>query len=460
MPASTRPCRGESVHTRERVLDLISRHGWNATAFQTLQAGYSYFFHESEACVAYVDTGAAWVVAGAPIAAPESLAATTAAFVGAARSAGKRCCFFAVEERFQEATGATLRSLPIGEQPVWNPGEWGATLSRPKSLREQLRRARAKGVEVRRISPEEVAADPTDERIARLVKRWLATRSMATMGFLVRVEPFSHPGHRRLFVAAIGDDVVGLAGVVPVPARAGWFIENLIRDPSAPNGTSELLVDAVMRWAAEEGSSWLTLGLAPLAGDVPGWLRIARQGASPLYDFRGLTSYKAKLHPTSWSSIHLSYPPSQGALVSVLDALAAFASGRLFSFALHSLLRGPSAVLRLLALLLAPWTLLLALAPAERWFGSVWLKWAWIAFDVALMVGILRLLRRPTRHLSTGLSVAVTVDAVLTLTQAALWNLPRATTGGEYTVIAVACAAPTIAATVLWGATQRTLQTL
>src|SRR4051794_2410267 len=38
-----------------RVHDLVRRHGWNAMAFQTLEAGYSYFFH-GDACVAYVDT--------------------------------------------------------------------------------------------------------------------------------------------------------------------------------------------------------------------------------------------------------------------------------------------------------------------------------------------------------------------------------------------------------------------
>lgn len=38
--------------TRARVLSLIQRHGWNATAFQTLEAGYAYFFHGDDACVA------------------------------------------------------------------------------------------------------------------------------------------------------------------------------------------------------------------------------------------------------------------------------------------------------------------------------------------------------------------------------------------------------------------------
>src|SRR4051812_31463878 len=80
---AARPQRMNATRTRERVLELIQRHGWNATAFQTLESGYSYFFYGSDACVAYVDTGSAWVAAGSPISAPESMATVVEAFLAA-----------------------------------------------------------------------------------------------------------------------------------------------------------------------------------------------------------------------------------------------------------------------------------------------------------------------------------------------------------------------------------------
>src|SRR5512143_1689335 len=131
---------------RERVLELVRRHGWNATAFQTLEAGYRYFFDGDDACVAYVDTGGAWVAAGAPVAAHDALGAVAGRFLDAARAAGRRACFFAAEERLGGA--APLRSVRIGEQPVWDPSHWDQVVARHRSLREQLRRARAKGVTV------------------------------------------------------------------------------------------------------------------------------------------------------------------------------------------------------------------------------------------------------------------------------------------------------------------------
>ncbi|HTA88468.1 MAG TPA: DUF2156 domain-containing protein [Polyangiaceae bacterium] len=451
---------GATASERDRVRDLVLRHGWNATAFQALESGYQYFFHGAEACVAYVDTGRAWVAAGAPIAHIEELGGAVSAFVQAARAAGKRACFFASEERLRASTGEALRSLNIGEQPAWDPRGWNATLAQRRSLREQLRRARAKGMLVRELSPTELERGPTHEALARIAERWLHSRVMAPMGFLVRLEPFAFPAERRCFVAEVAGQVIAFAGVIPVPLRRGWFLEDLVRDPNAPNGTSELLVDAVMRWANETGSQWLTFGLAPLAGNLPRWLRFIRRSAGFLYDFEGLRAYKAKFRPDSWSPIFLSYPARQNQLVSIADALAAFAPGGLVRFAWRSLLRGPRVVLGVLATLLVPWTLLLALVPAAPWFHASWVKWAWVCFDICVALALLRMLRKPATRLLTALCLAVTADAVVTTVEAVFWNLTRARGVVPYLVLALACGAPTLAAIVLWGARQHRFRTL
>ncbi|HYP86579.1 MAG TPA: DUF2156 domain-containing protein [Polyangiaceae bacterium] len=436
---------------RERVLELVRRYGWNATAFQTLEQGYRYFF-EAEGCVAYVDTGRAWVVAGAPIAPSSEIASLLASFLASAHAARRRVCLFATEERLQQLAGEQLRALRIGEQPVWDPGQWPDILRRRRSLREQLRRARAKGVVVREIAAGELELGSTRERIARVAERWQNTRQMAPMDFLVRLELFSFTADRRCFVAEQAGRVVGVAGVVPVPARSGWFVEDLVRDPTAPNGTIELLIDCVMRWASEHDCRWLTLGLAPLAGDVSPLLRAARASGELLYDFKGLRSYKGKLEPEAWLPIFLSYPPTQGALISLLDALSAFTRTGFWGFGWRTLTRGPIVVVRVLALLLVPWTLLLALAPVEPWFGRPWLKWGWVAFDVVVAAGLFRFIYKRSTSSLTPLAVAVVCDALLTPLQALLWNLPRARSGADYAIIALACLAPVLASVVLWGA--------
>ena len=429
----------------ERVLALIEEHGWNATAFQTLEPGYRYFF-TADACVAYLDTGGAWVAAGEPIAARDQLARVADAFVEAAHAAGKRACFFAAEDALGLAT------VRIGEQPAWDPAGWPATLAKTKSLREQLRRARAKGVAIRELAPAELAGGPVREAMARLAERWLATRQMAPMAFLVQLELFGHPLHRRCFVAEVDGVLVGFANAIPVPARGGWFVEDLLRDPAAPNGTGELLFDAVMRWAADHGSTWVTLGLAPLAGDVSGPLRMARSLSALLYNFDGVRVFKAKLRPSSWAPIYLAHPPAQGAAVSIVDALAAFTRGGFVEFGVRTLLRGPTAALRVLAILLVPWMLLLALAPAAPWFPAPWVKWAWVAFDGLVAAGLFRLVAHYARPLCTALAVATSADAALTLVEAAGWNLSHTTSILDLLAVSLACAAPIVATAVLWGA--------
>jgi phosphatidylglycerol lysyltransferase len=443
------------VAQRERVLVLLRRHGWNATSFQVLEGGFSYWFGGTDSCVAYVDTGGAWVAAGAPLAAAEALAEAAHAFVDAAARAGRSACFFATEPRFLDVPG--FENLLIGEQPVWDPRQWEATLRGSSSLREQLRRARAKGVEIEHVAADDVAsADaPLRLELERVIRTWQHSKAMPPMEFLVHVAPFEFASERRLLLARHEARIVGLAAVVPVYARAGWFVEDLIRLPNAPNGTTELLVDAAMRDAAALGSGYLTLGLAPLAGDVPLMLGLARRYAAPLYDFRGLGAFKAKFRPSQWVPIHLSHPGTQSAWLAVYHCLRAFARRGLLRYGVETLLRGPIVVLRGLAFLLLPWTLLLALLEGERWFPEPWVQWAWVGFDLALCAVLLSLGQRFRPWLSRLVVSLVTLDAVLTLTQALAFNLPRLRNIGDALGVALAVAAPAVASRILSNAHQR-----
>jgi phosphatidylglycerol lysyltransferase len=443
---------------RARALALLKRHGWNATSFQILEPGFRYWFAPDDgggegACVGYVDTGTAWIAAGAPVAGDATLARATDGFVAAARAEGRRAAFFATEERLTlDPALAGLAALRIGEQPVWDPAAWAETVRSSRSLREQLRRARAKGVVVRALPAAELAdaAGPTRRAVDALIARWSAGHPMPPMGFLVQVHAYEHLDERRCFVAEREGRVVGFLAAVPVYARGGWLFEDLLRDPAAPNGTAELLVEAAMRAAAAEGSRYVTLGLVPLAGPLPPWLRLARRSGGGLYDFEGLRAFKAKLRPAAWSSIYLSYPREQGAAHTVRDVLTAFARGGLLRFGVETLLRAPAVLVTLLALLLVPWTALLALADARRWFPSRGVQAGWIVFDLALAAALVSLGRRWRPGLDLALATLVSADAALTAFEAATFNLRHAPGALDVVVSALAVAGPTLAAWALW----------
>jgi len=271
------------------------------------------------------------------------------------------------------------------------------------------------------------------------------------MGFLVQLHLDSAIEERRLFGSYLGASLVGFLSMVPVFARRGWFIEDLIRLPEAPNGTAELLVDAALRAAAADRSDYVTLGLAPLAGEVGPWLRLARRTGLPLYDFRGVHAFKAKLRPQSWSPIYISYPRNQTGIATVYDALAAFARGGLLRFGVETLLRRPAVLIQALALILIPWTVLIAFAPADRWFPSPAVKWGWVAFDAALVPALSSLARRWRRGLDTALALLVTADAAATLFQLVAWNFRRGPRGAVTWIVgAISVIAPSLAAALLW----------
>jgi phosphatidylglycerol lysyltransferase len=441
----------DQQENRWRALALLRRYGWNSTSFQILEPGFLYWFDGDDACVAYLDTGRAWVAAGAPVAPLDRVAAAALSFVRAAATHHRRACFFGTEDRF--VTTVPFAAMRIGEQPSWDPANWEKILRGSRSLREQIRRSRAKGVVVQAIDPA-LLADPgsaTSSAVKRLIARWEAARPMPPMGFLVQIHFHSDLDESRCFAATLEDELVGLLSMVPVFARAGWLVEDLIRSPEAPNGTAELLIDTAMRAAGTDGSRYLTLGLSPLAGAVGPWLRIARRTGGPLYDFHGLHAFKAKLRPSSWTPIFLSYPRTQLGILAVYDVLAAFARGGLLRFGLKTLFRRSAVLIQVLALVLIPWTVLIALAPSDRWFPSPYIKWAWVAFDAALALALSSLARRWRRGLDTALAVLVSADAAVTAYQVFAWNLRHGPRNLATSIVAaISIIAPAMAAGLLW----------
>ncbi len=447
------PCETDSVRASGRVLDLLRKHGHNTTSFQILEPGLHYWF-DDDACVAYADTGGAWVVAGAPVAAREREVEVMTRFAEAARAAGKRVRFFGLED--DVSTQSAFACLHVGEQPVWDPQEWGDALRRKRSLREQLRRSRAKGVSVRLVGANELAdGHPTRAKIDHMIAHWMNSRAMAPMGFVVHLDPYGLPEERRFFIAERGGLVVGVLIAVPIYARDGWFFEDVLRDPSAPNGTIELLFDHAMRQLADEGSRHVTFGLAPLAGTTHRWMRRIRDHTRWLYDFEGLRSFKAKLQPHSWHPVYLAYPARERGMRAVIDTLEAFARGSFFRFGWRTLVHRAALVTRWLALLLVPWIAIMALAPTRPWFPSRLTQIGWVTYDLLLFVMLQMLASRWSRRLAQGLAAAALFDFTLGSVQLLAHNVLHLAGTAAWLIAGAAVAAPLGVAAFLWSARNR-----
>jgi phosphatidylglycerol lysyltransferase len=434
---------------RSEVLALLKRHGDEPTSFQMLEPGHAYWV-EADACIAYADVGSAWVTVGEPVCASEAIADVVGRFRAAAAAQRREVRWFHVGEEFARLSG--LSSTHIGEQPVWDPQSWDATLKASRSLREQLRRARAKGVTTRVVPAAEMQHEASRVRIEceALIRRWLAGRRMHEMRFMVLLEPFSFAEERRYVVAEEDGAVIGFAAAVPIYRRKGWFLEDLLRDPVAPNGTAELLVDAMMRVFAAEGSTYATLGLAPLAGDVGPVLSFTRDATAQLYNFAGIRAFKEKLRPASWEPVHVAYDRGELGVLAMHDVLKAFAPGGLLRFGLNSLLHQRTLATALLAIGLVPWTAALALAPTVDWFPSREIQLGWVVFDVFLIALLGALVRRWRTGLAELVSVLTTIDAFLTLAQVLFWNIWTARDPMAWALVVVGCVGPLLASLFFW----------
>ena len=319
-----------------RARELVLSYGWNSTSFQIVNPGIMrWFSNDGEAVVGYVGASGYRVVAGAPVCAPERLPEIVDAFEADACSSDEKVCYFCAETRLESAVrdSPSHTKFLLGAQPSWDPAVWPQVVSSYRSLRAQLNRARNKGVIVSEYSPERAAAD---ERLADCLHRWLDSKHLPPLHFLVEPETLNRLENRRIFVAERDESVCGFVTLSPIARRQGWLFEQFPHQPGAPNGTVELMIDTAMRAIAADRCRYATLGLAPLSHRAavqpfhdPFWLEVVlawlRKHGQRFYNFEGLDAFKAKLRPQVWEPVFaISNEPrvSLGTLYAIASAFS------------------------------------------------------------------------------------------------------------------------------------------
>ncbi len=333
----------------DRALAVLRRHGHHSTSFQILEDGLRYWFGD-DAVVAYLQVGRRRVVAGPPVCAPDQKGAVARAFLEDCGAARHRALFFCTDPDFAQVlarAGAPASWVQIGEQPEWVPAGYTLAGSVRRSLRAQVNRARNKGVEVGRVTPADLQG-PVRGEIDAVLRRWLDARRMSVMRFMVDLQPFAHADERRYYLARHAGRAVGFLAAVPVYRRRGWFLEDVLRVPDAPNGTAEMLIERALADAHAAGDEFVTLGLAPLSGvdTAPGphlWLRrcfrFSWEHLRPLYDFSGIRNFKARFRPDRWTAQYLVVSPPGIGFWDMHAVLRAFAGRGLAGFALDTAAR-------------------------------------------------------------------------------------------------------------------------
>lgn len=309
-------------------------HGYNAHALVGIATGIRLWIcAEAEGAVAYNEFGRVWLVPGDPLASVEQLTRVTDLFLQKARTEGRIVGFMPATEQFaKQSRGLGLRAIKIGSTPYFDLDTWAPRGDRAKKARAGVNQARRAGVTVTEVLKvdEQLISETTC-----LCKSWMTTRRSAIrFEWLFTVDPFQHKETKKYFTARDANGrLVGFLAVSPIPARNGYYLEDVLRSRHAPNGTTDLLVVEVLDSLKRSGAKLATLGTALMATEgvtdpdlnvSPLLSRAAWFMAfcfSIFYNFGGVRRFKAKFAPSWWESEYVLISPNVTAPPRILIAM-------------------------------------------------------------------------------------------------------------------------------------------
>jgi phosphatidylglycerol lysyltransferase len=296
------------------LLRLQTLYGYNAHSLVSIAPGAQLWSApDIDGAIIYGEFGRVWLAAGDPLAPAEEMAELAREFAAFAKRKNRVAAFVPTSENFARMIAPKeFAAVKVGASPYFDLPNWNPRGDSAKKMRAGVNQARRAGVEI------EIISDGVDENLkketAQLCLCWLESRRAAmTFGWLVALDPFLHAEYKRYFAARVDGKLVGFLAASPIPARKGWYVEDVIREPDAPQGTATLLVAEALKTFKKEGALLATLGTSPLATDGPDdlptehrviarALDLASRRLGTFYNFEGLRRFKGKFVPTWWES--------------------------------------------------------------------------------------------------------------------------------------------------------------
>jgi len=203
------------------------------------------------------------VVYGDPVCSPEDLAALTQAFHDYCKIQKKHIIYISTSQSFANwAITHTCKALiTFGEELTYNPqnNPQEQKGGHSKLLRQKIHHAAKAGAKVQEYTEHNL---DIENAIKEVALTWLKNRKGPQI-HTAHIRIFEDRLGKRWFYATLGDSIVGLVVLNELKAKKGYALTNLMTTPSAPHGTSELLITTAFEIVAKEGCSFITSGSAP-----------------------------------------------------------------------------------------------------------------------------------------------------------------------------------------------------
>ena len=319
---------------REWRYQRLLRHGRNSFSGCLLYDQVRYFHsQECDGFIGYVAANGVLVSYGEPVCSAADYGLAAREFVGFCRKQGKSCIFAAVGEDFLKATASLAwTKAVVGEDMIFDLARYAPRGDRAKKVRSARNQAIKRGASVSEYC-QFAGRDPfLEKQITRVCERWLKSLPRHQMHFL-DLDLFKLAELKRYFYAVFEGKVVGILSCLPIYGRNGYLLEDLVRDPEAPNGITELLVLEAIHTFKEEGKEIATMGLSPKVELHREWgfswwqvglVRLGVKVADKASGLQGLYHYRKKFHTGHVETIYLVKHPIGIGFRDLLGIMKAF----------------------------------------------------------------------------------------------------------------------------------------
>jgi lysylphosphatidylglycerol synthetase-like protein (DUF2156 family) len=309
------------MQNREQLIDLVEKFGGPLSTVVFDETCELFTVRGIDGVIPFRRGIGSYVVGlGDPVCAPESVRRLLEAFGSTFRTT----IFAAASRRVVRlASHLGFASIEFGEELSIDPRCGLPRGRRAHGLRRKLNHARSGGVAVVEYRPGHIVDGALETALEGVVKSWLAGLH-GLQAYAAHIDLFRPRALRRWFYAKQHGEVIGLAKLVHLEARQGWLVENLVTVPTAPVGTSELLVASVLEVLAEEGcpsasfgtSTARTLGAIDGLPKMSAWIgRRFFHWAQHAFHIESVGDYRRKFGDVRGQPMYLLFnPPRVGAL--------------------------------------------------------------------------------------------------------------------------------------------------
>ena len=249
-------------------------------------------------------------------------------------------CFGPVNAAFAALlTTRGFTGVRLGSTPYIHLHNWPQSGNSGAAVRHARNRARREDIVFSHIAPGQNASrSPAEQEYWRrevlaLSAEWQkGHRASRPFHWIFDLQPLAFQEVKHYFEARRGGRLIGLIAASPLPGRASWYLEDVLRSGDAPAATGTALVAYALDFFSTAGLSLVTLGGIPLsrmrdlATAEPGALEKAvyylRPLLSRLYSFDGLELFKRRFGPAHWEDEYIALPAGLWPRVKVVVTIA------------------------------------------------------------------------------------------------------------------------------------------